>query len=76
MMIYNMNMEKITKQENLDTKYNFPVWATQGGGLVREAGKENPDTYIFVTDPGVEGLTVGSVMPDEWSIVPANKLAR
>ena len=69
-----VDMEKAP--ENLDTKYNFPVWATQGGGLAREAGRENPGVYIFVTDPGIPGLRVGGVVPEDWDLQPANKLAR
>ena len=62
-------------QSDFDTaeKYNFPVFATQGGGLVREVG----EVCIFVEAPpeGV-GLTVGDIMPKEWGIVAANDAAR
>lgn len=51
--------------------YDYPVWGTQGGGLVRACG----DRYIFVTKPDCPGLDVGDFMPDEWGIVPANDLA-
>ncbi len=67
---------QIQAPENLDKKYDFAVWGTNGGGLVREAGSDNLGVYIFITDPGVEGLRVGSAMPDQWSIAPANKRAR
>lgn len=53
-------------------KYDFPVWATQGGGLVREFN----GTYVFVEAPDVSGLDVGDVLPSEWGLVPANDLAR
>jgi len=53
-------------------EYDYPVWGTQGGGLVREVGKK----YIFVTKPTCPGFDVGDEMPEEWGIGPANKLAR
>jgi hypothetical protein len=57
-------------------EYNFPVWATQGGGLVREVSR-NPYRYIFVeAPPKGMGLSVGDFMPEEWDLIPANKLAR
>lgn len=53
----------------------YPVWATQGGGLVRD--KHDSGVYIFVEKPeDVPGLDVGDVMPVEWGIIPANDLAR
>lgn len=53
--------------------YNFPVYATQGGGLVREV----KGSYIFVEPPpDFPGLTVGSEMHKEWGLIPANELAR
>lgn len=56
--------------------YNFPVFATQGGGLVREVRTDKGYKYIFVEKPDCPGLDVGDFMPQEWSIVPANQLAR
>ena len=56
----------------MERKFNFPVWGTQGGGLVREVG----NTYFFVTKPDCPGLDVGDDMPEEWGVVPANELAR
>ena len=54
-------------------KCRFPVWATQGGGLVREG----PDgTMTFIETPDCPGLEVGDTMPEEWGIIPANNLAR
>lgn len=55
-------------------QYNFPVYATQGGGLVRYIG----NTAIFVEAPNCQelGLKVGDTMPTEWGIIPANDLAR
>jgi len=52
-------------------RYNYPVWGTQGGGIVRESGSG----YIFVTKPNCPGLDVGDTMPDEWGLIPANDLA-
>jgi len=53
-------------------EYKYPVWATQGGGLVREVN----GTFIFVTKPDHHDLGVGDEMPNEWGIEPANQLAR
>ena len=50
--------------------YNFPVWGTQGGGLVRKVG----ESYIFVEGPTCPGLSVGSELPKEWDLIPANDL--
>ncbi len=52
--------------------YNYPVWGTQGGGLVREVSK---DVYIFVEKPDCPGLDVGDTMPAEWGIIAGNELA-
>ena len=52
-------------------EYKYPVYATQGGGLVRLVG----ETYIFVLKPDIPGYDVGDTMPDHWGIGPANKLA-
>ncbi|MDO8472050.1 MAG: hypothetical protein Q7S64_02820 [bacterium] len=52
--------------------YRFPVWGTQGGGLVRRSG----DQYVFVEAPrDVPSLDVGDLMPSEWGVIPANDLA-
>lgn len=57
-------------------EYNFPVWGTQGGGLVREIS-QNPYRYVFVeAPPEGMGLGVGDFKPDEWDIIPANRQAR
>lgn len=54
-------------------KYDFPVWTTQGGGLVRYVGAK----YVFVEPPGgFPEITVGSEMHPEWDLIPANALAR
>ena len=53
-------------------KYSYPVYGTQGGGLVREIN----GTYIFVEKPNCPGLDVGDTMPTEWGIAPANTQAR
>ena len=53
-------------------EYDFAVWGTQGGGLVREVH----GIFIFVEPPpDSTSLTVGSEMPKEWGTVPANDLA-
>ena len=56
----------------MEREYNFPVFGTQGGGLVREVKGQ----FIFVTKPDCPGLDVGDEMPAEWDYQPANKLAR
>ncbi len=56
-------------------EYNFPVFNTQGGGLVREIS-QNPFRYIFIEKPDCPGLDVGDFMPEEWDLIPANQLAR
>jgi hypothetical protein len=58
----------------MEKMYSYSVWATQGGGLVREVGE---GVYIFVEKPTCcSGLDVDDIMPEEWSIIPANDLAR
>ncbi len=52
--------------------FKYPVWATQGGGLVREISEK----YYFVEKPDCPGLDVGDEMPAEWDMIPANDLAR
>ena len=56
-----------------DEKYKFPVYGTQGGGLVREMAL---GLCVFIEEPVGSGLKVGDTMPQEWSVVPANELAR
>ncbi len=56
----------------MNRDYDFPVWGTQGGGLVREVGANQ---YIFIEKPDCPGLDVGDYMPAEWGIIPANSLA-
>jgi hypothetical protein len=53
-------------------EYDYPVYGTQGGGLVRSVG----DQYIFVEKPDCPGLDVGNTMPEEWGVIPANEAAR
>lgn len=61
---------------HMSKTYNFPVFATQGGGLVREASR-NPYRYVFVeAPPEGMGLGVGDFMPEEWDLIPANRQAR
>jgi hypothetical protein len=56
----------------MERNRNYPVYGTQGGGLVREIN----GTLIFVAKPDCPGLDVGDTMPEQWGIVPANQLAR
>ena len=57
--------------------YNFPVFGTQGGGLVRELKTNSGYKYIFVeAPPQGMGLGIGDFMPEQWDIIPANKQAR
>ena len=56
-------------------EYDFPVYRTQGGGLVKEVdGKlvwvETPNSPAFAY------MNVGDEMPEDWDITPANELAR
>jgi hypothetical protein len=53
--------------------FRFPVYGTQGGGLVREGPN---GTYIFVEKPSDPSLNVGDTMPAEWGIIPAKEMAR
>ena len=57
---------------SIEREYKYPVWGTQGGGLVREVN----GAYVFVEQPDCPSLDVGDTMPDEWGIVPANQRAR
>jgi len=57
--------------ENETREFRYPVFATQGGGLVREVNGR----YIFVVKPDCPGLDVGDEMPSEWGIASANRLA-
>lgn len=52
--------------------YPFPIWGTQGGGLVRQEG----DHYVFVEAPGFDGIQVGDRMHEMWDLIPANEAAR
>ena len=61
----------------MEKQYNFPVFATQGGGLVREIKTAEGTKCIFVeAPPEGMGLGVGDFMPEEWDTIPANKMAR
>ncbi len=56
--------------------YNFPVFFTQGGGLVRPV-VDNPFDYVFVEVPVLAAaVKIGDVMPRDWEVEPANDLAR
>ncbi len=50
----------------------YPIFRTQGGGLVREVA---PNHYIFVEKPDCSGLDVGDDMPEQWGVHPANDAA-
>ncbi len=56
----------------MERTYDYPVWGTQGGGLVREVN----GTYIFIEKPDCPGLDVDDEMPAEWGVWPANRLAQ
>ncbi len=63
-----------TEEKPLES-YDFPVYGTQGGGLVRQQG----DGFIFVeVDKNLHhmGLNVGDKLPHEWDMIPANEAAR
>jgi hypothetical protein len=51
---------------------DFPVYGTQGGGLVRRSG----DHYVFVEVPDWGNFKVGDKMPGDWGIAAANEKAR
>ena len=53
-------------------EYKFPVYATQGGGKAREVN----GAFVFIEAPDCPGLDVGDIVPQDWDIAPANKLAR
>ena len=55
-----------------ETTYPYPVFGTQGGGLVRQQGER----YVFVEPVPECGLDVGDTMPDMWGVIPANDQAR
>lgn len=59
----------------MERTYNFPVFGTQGGGLVREIKTAEGYKYIFVEKPDCPGLDIGDFMPAEWGIVAANQQA-
>ena len=59
----------------IQREYNFPVFGTQGGGLVREIRNGGVYKYIFVEAPDCPGLDVGDFMPEEWGICAANQRA-
>lgn len=56
----------------MERRYDFPVWETQGGGLVRRRG----DSYYFVEIPETGGHKVKGEMPTDWQVIPHNNLAR
>jgi len=57
----------------MSANYNFPVWETQGGGLVRQEGEH----YIFVEAPeGFPEIQAGDRMHEMWDLIPANESAR
>jgi hypothetical protein len=54
-------------------QYAFPVFGTQGGGLVRWVNGQ----YEFVEVPDwITGAKVGDPMPEEWGVIPANNSAQ
>ncbi len=57
---------------------NYPVYGTQGGGLVRELRHANVFFYIFIEAPqdASLGIKVGDDMPEGWDYQPVNEAAR
>ena len=55
--------------------YDYPVFGTQGGGLVREVSQGPFIFYVFVEKPNHSGLDVGDTMPKDWDIIPLNQAA-
>jgi hypothetical protein len=67
----------VADQAVKERTYNFPVFAAQGGGLVREVEIANRTyEYFFVEVPEGFMFAVGDKMPTEWDIVPANGAAQ
>lgn len=65
-------MTQQMSQADLDA-LNYPVYGTQGGGLVRKVN----DSWVFVEEPDWSAqlaagdpnkLPVGSTMPSEWGL--------
>ncbi len=55
--------------------YDFPVFATQGGGLARRLDKS--ETFVFVESPeDFPELKEGDSVPAEWDLVPVNAEAQ
>lgn len=66
-------MEGTMMAATKEREYPFPVFTTQGGGLVEEVAS---GVYRFVeAPPSGMGLGVGDYMPREWGIVAANRAA-
>ncbi len=62
----------MTSQQQTSTpQFDYAVWGTQGGGLVRQVG----NSFIFVTAPNCPGLKAGDTMPEDWGIAAANQAA-
>ena len=53
-------------------KLNYPVWRTQGNGLVRSTGGR----VVFIKPPNCLAFKSGDVMPADWKPAPANEKAR
>lgn len=59
--------EEADKPPKEPIQYNsYPVYGTQGGGLVR--WDERNQNYVFVEKPDCPGLEVGDFMPIEWGL--------
>lgn len=52
----------------MSRRYSYPVWGTDGGGLVCRLD----GTYVFVEEPASRGFDVDDEMPEEWGLTPAN----
>lgn len=63
------------REKAMSNMYNFPVYGTQGGGLVRSIPGSQHMVFVEAPDPAT-GLKIGDLMPEEWGAEPANDLAR
>lgn len=57
---------------SVEQEYTYPVYSTQGGGLVRFVGNH----AVFIVAPPWGSLGIGDYMPEEWDVIPDNDLAR
>lgn len=53
------------------SSYAFPIYTTDYGGKMKRVGS----SFIFLEKPNFPGFEVDDVMPEDWQVFPANKLA-